>query len=149
MKRDMDLIRVILMDIEGNDNINGKFTISDADFGATGADRTALQYHLRLLMDAGYIEGKDLLQSGKNDPRMDVHKMLVEEGTPIMITRMTWDGHDFLDTVRDSKVWEKTKEALKGVGGVGIDTIKDVAKEIGKTVINHQVKKHTGIDLGL
>lgn len=148
MKRDMDLIRVILMDIEANENINGKFTISDADFGATGADRTALQYHLRLLMDAGYIEGKDLLQSTK-DSKLDVHRMMVEEGAPILVTRMTWDGHDFLDTVRDSKVWEKTKDALQGVGGVGIDTIKDVAKEIGKAVINHQVKKHTGIDLGL
>lgn len=148
MKRDMDLIRVILMDIEANENINGKFTISDADFGATGADRTALQYHLRLLMDAGYIEGKDLLQSAK-DSKLDVHRMMVEEGAPILVTRMTWDGHDFLDTVRDSKVWEKTKDALQGVGGVGIDTIKDVAKEIGKAVINYQVKKHTGIDLGL
>ncbi len=32
MKRDMDMIRAILMDIEENANINGKFTISDALF---------------------------------------------------------------------------------------------------------------------
>lgn len=152
MKRDMDLIRMILMDIEGDENINGKFTISDADFGAKdGSDRSAVQYHLRLLLDAGYLEGTDLSKADQNSlenqPFKDIHNK--PHGSPILINRMTWDGHDFLDTVRDSKVWEKTKDALKGVGGVGIDTIKDVAKEIGKTVINHQVKKHTGIDLAL
>lgn len=154
MKRDMDMIRAILMDIEENANINGKFTISDADFAVAGAERTAVQYHLRLLLDAGYIEGQDILGDGATTAahgflKPDSAVALSSAGIAILVTRMTWDGHDFLDTVRDSKIWEKTKDALKGVGGVGVDTIKDVAKEIGKAVINHQVKKHTGIDLGL
>lgn len=150
MKRNMDLIRGLLLDIEANENVNGKFVISDADFGAVGGDnRTAIQYHLRLLLDAGYIEGEDLLKSAKSSPNVDIHRMLKEEGAPILVTRMTWAGHDFLDTVRDNKVWSQTKEALKGVEGVGIDMLKDVAKKIGKTIINHQVEKHTGIKLEL
>ena len=152
MKRDMDMIRAILMDIEENANINGKFTISDADFAVAGAERTAVQYHLRLLLDAGYIEGRDILGDAATNAAQSILKTdskLSSTGIAVLVTRMTWDGHDFLDTVRDSKIWEKTKDALKGVGGVGVDTIKDVAKEIGKAVINHQVKKHTGIDLGL
>jgi hypothetical protein len=37
-----------------------------------------------------------------------------------------------------------TEEAQNG----GIRVVIDVIKEIGKQVINHQIKKHTGIDMG-
>lgn len=153
MKRNMDLIRGLLLDIETNENVNGRFVISDADFGAAGGDsRTAIQYHLRLLLDAGYIEGEDLMKtaaSPQNIRNMIESASVGNADTSILVTRMTWAGHDFLDTVRDSKVWSQTKEALKGVEGVGIDMLKDVAKKIGKTIINHQVEKHTGIKLEL
>lgn len=163
MKRNMELIRGLLLDIESNENIHGKYILSDADFGAAnGSDRSAIQYHLRLLLDAGYIEGEDLLKTASAPqggaahgvPNGDIQKMLEvasagNANTSILVTRMTWAGHDFLDTVRDNKVWSQTKEALKGVEGVGIDMLKDVAKKIGKTIINHQVEKHTGIKLEL
>lgn len=165
MKRNMDLVRGILLDIESNANIHGKYILSDADFGAaSGSDRSAIQYHLRLLLDAGYIEGEDLLKSAVAEQKQAVPTTVFSggsaqralevsnsfnAGTSILVTRMTWAGHDFLDTVRDGKIWAQTKDALKGVEGVGIDMLKDVAKKIGKTIINHQVEKHTGIKLDL
>jgi hypothetical protein len=56
---------------------------------------------------------------------------------------MTFDGHEFLDTIRDDEVWEKTQQHLKKVGGLGIEGIKALAKGF----ITQQVKNQTGIDL--
>ncbi|MDN5568442.1 MAG: DUF2513 domain-containing protein, partial [Paracoccus sp. (in: a-proteobacteria)] len=67
-----------------------------------------------------------------------------EDMPAIQITRMTWEGHDFLESVRDDKVWQKTKGYLKDIGGVGIDVLKDVAK----AVVKDQIKQYTGMSLG-
>lgn len=146
MKRDMDLIRSILMEIEEDVNINGRFIVSDADLRQEGADASKIQYHLRLLMDAGYIEGHDANKlTGGITPQKNEPGIPRREDLPtIQVTRMTWEGHDFLETVRDPKVWQKTKGYLKDVGGVGIDVLKDVAK----TVLKDQIKQYTGISLG-
>ncbi len=151
MKRDMDLVRGILFEIERNANINGKFIVTDADLGDLGADRTAVQYHLRLLMDAGYIEGQDLLSTPPKEgsPAFAMIELgatgsAAQGSVPITVSRMTWAGHDFLDTVRDNKVWQKTKGYLKDIGGVSIDVLKDVAKAVAKD----QIRQYTGISLG-
>ena len=158
MRRDMDLIRHLLLDIDGNEAINGRYVLTDREFGVEGEDLAKVQYHLRLLLDANYLEGRDGLsieQMDINPPKsaLDIPNAgdegLFDMNNRILITRMTMAGHDYLETVRDNKVWDKTKKALNGGLGVGLDTIKDVAKEIGKQVINHQVKKHTGIDMGM
>lgn len=159
MQRDMEMIRALLLDIEENQNIHGGFLLSDGDFGVGDDEVSKVQYHLRLLLDAKYIEGKDnlsmesLFAAPRENSVVGLENAYMEKNglTPpkVIVTRMTWEGHDFLDTVRDSKVWEKTKEAVKGVGGVSIDTIKDVAKELAKGLIKHQVKKHTGVELDL
>ncbi|MBE0599723.1 MAG: DUF2513 domain-containing protein [Burkholderiaceae bacterium] len=150
MKRDMDLVRGILFEIERNANINGKFVVTDADLGDLSADRTAVQYHLRLLMDAGYIEGQDLLNAPPKEgtPAFAMLELGSQghagQGVPITVSRMTWAGHDFLDTVRDNKVWQKTKGYLKDIGGVSIDVLKDVARAVAKD----QIRQYTGINLG-
>lgn len=143
MKRDMDLVRTLLLEIEANQNINGQYIISDADFTIANADRSQVQYHLRLLMDAGYIEGRDLLSDAKERGHMDPLAIMKESGAPIAVERMTWDGHEFLETVRDNQVWQKTKGYLKSVGGVGIDVLKDVAK----AVVKDQIKQYTGLEM--
>lgn len=140
MKRDMDLIRDLLFNIEEDKNINGKYVLSDADFSNIDADPNAVQYHLRLLLDAGYIEGRDLLADtpSENDT---FNVMRQGTGSQIAVERLTWEGHEFLDTVRDNQVWQKTKGYLQNVGGVGIDVLKEVAK----AVVKDQIKQYTGI----
>lgn len=74
---------------------------------------------------------------------MDPLAIMKESGAPIAVERMTWDGHEFLETVRDNQVWQKTKGYLKSVGGVGIDVLKDVAK----AVVKDQIKQYTGLEM--
>ena len=45
-----------------------------------------------------------------------------------MFRRLTWAGHDYLDAVRDPKVWQKTKDATEKVGSWTFEIVKELAK---------------------
>jgi hypothetical protein len=89
MKRDMDIIRLLLLEQEA---------------GATPPELNQYEdqlvvYNVALMIDAGLIEGK------VTDD---------ESGTPVsaVITRMTWAGHDFLDAARDPSIWQAARERI-------------------------------------
>ncbi len=89
MKRDMDLIRQILTDVEAVE-VDGPF-VSLKDPHAA--------YQAALLKEAGLI-----LVTIVPDPF----------GRPreAIVMRLTWDGHEFLDASRDSKIWKMAKEHI-------------------------------------
>lgn len=89
MKRDMDLCRKILLEVEGSKS--GE-SIEMVQTGASGDD---VIEHLQLLQDAGLIEA-----------RVDRHSRNYS------IQRLTWDGHEFLQAARDDGVWAKAKERV-------------------------------------
>ncbi|WP_423738704.1 DUF2513 domain-containing protein [Clostridium niameyense] len=43
---------------------------------------------------------------------------------------ITWDGHEFLDNIRDNDIWNKTKNTISKINGVSIPIISDIAKSI-------------------
>ena len=56
---------------------------------------------------------------------------------------LTYDGHEFLDTIRDNQVWKLTKDTAKkaGVGGL------KVLVEVGKSYAKQKLIEH-GVHLG-
>jgi hypothetical protein len=44
--------------------------------------------------------------------------------------KLTWAGHDFLDSVRDPKIWRTTKGRVKAAGGFTIEILATVAKKV-------------------
>ena len=46
------------------------------------------------------------------------------------VSRLTYEGHEFLETIRPQSVWTKTVAVLKGVGSFGLEIMKDVAHDI-------------------
>jgi hypothetical protein len=62
----------------------------------------------------------------------------------VVVSGLSWQGCEFLDTVRSPEVWRQTKEAAGKIGGVSISIFADIAKATAKTVI----KEHLGLDLG-
>jgi len=114
MKRDWDLIREILTKVEEcNPNVKG---VQPSDFSIDA--HTAVAYHVKLLIDAGLVEG---------------------EMTPSMhfdVESLTWEGHEFLDSIRDDTVWEKTKTifADKGIS-MSIDLVKGVASKAALSIL--------------
>lgn len=106
MKRDMDLIRTILIDVEG---------IPDADDSRTlefeGWTPEEVSYHIALLNEAGLVIGHDLSSS---------------DGYEWTVRRLTWEGHEFLDSARNEFVWNEVMANIKAQGflSTSIDIIK-------------------------
>lgn len=106
MKRDMDLIRAILLHVEKCDNL--QFTIE-------GYDEQCIAYHVRLLVQAGFLLARTSTSlSGEIE--------LQDCGT----TSLTWEGHEFLEASRDERLWSKAKQAAGSTGGMVLDVLKSV-----------------------
>ncbi|WP_423748462.1 DUF2513 domain-containing protein [Bacillus cereus] len=41
---------------------------------------------------------------------------------------MTWDGHQFLDNIREKSIWEATKIKAATLGSVSLPTLSELAK---------------------
>ncbi|MED1303684.1 hypothetical protein BK704_28820 [[Bacillus thuringiensis] serovar konkukian] len=50
------------------------------------------------------------------------------DGYEAFINHITWNGHQFLDNIRDKTVWEKTKEKASIVGSVSLPILSELAK---------------------
>lgn len=90
MKRNMDAIRMLLIEVERYPNWPaGECLIpEDAD----------TRYHLHLLIQAGLIEGKE-------------HHVL--GGPPrFLIDGLTWNGQEFLALASDKGRWERLKSMV-------------------------------------
>jgi hypothetical protein len=100
MKRDMDLIREILRTVEACEDTYG---INSPII--EGHSENQIAYHLRLLVDGGLIEAKDVAGGFQ------------QEDEYIGIN-LTWNGQDFLNAARDDSLWKKAKESIidSGVG---------------------------------
>jgi Hypothetical protein (DUF2513) len=119
MKREMDLIRDLLFHIEDDPSFDGKRWMSPEkpeDLGITGHSLQEIDYHLTLLIEAGFVKGK------------------VGIDTPV-ISRLTWEGHEFAANIKDQDVWSKTKERMKGLPNIALTIVAKIAEaEIMKRV---------------
>ena len=109
MKRDMDLVRWILLHVEAMDpDGTTLFAYPDA------YDSDATYEHVRLLESAGYVTAN--YEMG-NPP--GIHGMM-----------LTWVGHDLVDSIRDESIWSEIKNKISSVSGsVSIDVLKALAAQ--------------------
>lgn len=135
MKRDMDLIRDLLLKIEGGQRSFDLLTPEIAEIlGEDGVGKMPreqaelIEYHLALLDEAGLITIQAKLS-----------------GAVWQIGQITWGGHDFLDTIRDPAIWRETKAGAKQAGGFSIDLLKALAKGL----VKKKIEQHTGVELDL
>jgi hypothetical protein len=117
MKRDIDLIRKILFEIEQNESDNDIQNLQINTYSDV-----EITYHVYLLKKGGLIDATVLFGGGTVKP------------TGYSIRLLTWEGHDFLDACRDEGVWIKAKKKLKSLGG-------EVPFEVFKTVLIEIMKK--------
>lgn len=115
MKRDMDLIREMLIRLEEGDMNSSPFT----DLKSQGYTSEQLRYHAWLLMDAGLAEGADATHSGS------AHREAILNG-------LTWNGHEFLDAARDAGRWAKAKTMLSAIGGFSLAVMQQLLTELMK-----------------
>lgn len=108
----MDLVRKILFEVEKQGE-QGVYWPRDKTI--EGYDDLRVRNHIKLLDQRGLIEiGKTNLASQK-------------------IHGLTWEGYDFLDAIREDKIWNKTKQTLAEKGyGLTFDLVKHIATELMK-----------------
>lgn len=90
MKRDFDLIRRILADIE---NVPAGKSLDKITYPEY--DQPIIYEHINILEEAGLIKAK------KGPGIAKVH-----------ITGLTWAGHDFLNSAKDDSIWQKAKDTV-------------------------------------
>jgi len=105
MKRDMDLVRDLVLYIEADET--WPKSIQNIEIEGYGND--GIQYHLFLMQEAGLIQGCDVSTRGH-------HNMAV--------LRLTWEGHEFATNARNPSNWDKLKRALGDLGDISFDIAK-------------------------
>ncbi|CAG9245673.1 hypothetical protein WK39_19155 [Burkholderia cepacia] len=130
MKRDMDLIRELLLKLEALPMRPGDIVLldtNDTEMQVDGYSTDQIDYHLALIREAQLIEAPG---RGSMDGR-------------ITFRRLSWAGHDFLDSIRNPDVWAKTKAGALAAGGFTMELLRDLAKGF----IKKQIEDRTGIKL--
>ena len=127
MKRNMDLVRDVLLAIEDHPTLaNGsQMLVIDGSekLGLQDHSLEEIHYHVDMLLKKGLIAG-------------EINLLYVISG-------LTWDGHDFLDSIRDPVIWQETKEGVKKAGGFSLELLGDLAKGL----IKKKIEEHTGVQL--
>ena len=110
MRRDMDLVRVILLKIEEE-----HAGVGLANLEVEGYNRATIAYHCQLLEEAGLVSSC-------------IVRYADDSVFFFSVGGLTWEGADYLDKVRDDSVWAKTKNlaAEKGVPLV-VETVKTIS----------------------
>ena len=94
MKRDMDLVRLILLEIEDKYRSTAIY-----DLAIDGYDTEMVAYHCKILYEAGLIS--------------DYKAQYADNEIYVFgVGSLTWDGNDFLEKIRDDSQWKKVKETI-------------------------------------
>lgn len=112
MKRDMELVRRILISLADSEYpLDGKLFVDDA----TSFEKVA--YHFEIMQEAGLVKANVQREWGKTA----VHAV---------VGPMTWEGNDFLDAVRNEKVWKRVMTKVAQISGSAtFEIVKKLASE--------------------
>lgn len=120
MKLNHDCVRDVMLSLE--DRLECVDSIDFENIKLENFDDKDVLYSLLKLHEAGFLSGK-------------VMRMLDRSVTGY-ITGITWEGHKFLDTIRDNKVWGKTKTILSKVSSASVSFASSVASQVLATLIS-------------
>ncbi len=113
-----DLVRDILLYIEENFGCNDLRLASSIKI--EGFSTPEVLYTCRRLLEAGYIVGKTMSYDSVPDTS---------------ISGLTWNGHEYLDNIRDNGIWKKTKDIAAKVGSVSLSAMGEIASQVVASVI--------------
>jgi len=121
MKRDMNLIRDILLAAEAQDPL----AENPGPFEIAGVDPRVFARHVELLVDAGLLRAH-VISSDQTGPLNAI------------LDQLTWNGYEFLDAARDDTAWHKGLTVVKEKAGA-------VSFEVLKLYLVAQAKALIGI----
>lgn len=121
MKLNHDCVRAVLLYLEEHLELTNKICLTDVHIDLF--DDNDILYTGRKLHEAGYISA-----SIRND--------VFGSDSSILVSEITWEGHKFLDTIRDNQVWSQTKKILSKVSSSSISFVSNVASQVLANIIS-------------
>jgi Hypothetical protein (DUF2513) len=116
MKRDMDLIRALLLKAEEQPPY-GPFT--NMEFPGRSEDE--MRFHAELAQEAGLIEAEFMMDG-------------------FFVRRLTYAGHEFLDAAREEKLWNKAKETVrKNAGTLTMEALKTALATLMQQAVHGRI----------
>ena len=128
MKLDHDLVRCVLLAIEASENITGineDELLGYLEKHGSYNDRNSIAYTVSKLKEANFITGN--VRWANNSPAW------------IVAGNLTYEGHKFLDNIRDDKVWKDTKTILSTFSSVSLSFVSSVASNVISQLIQKQL----------
>ena len=118
MKRDMELVRIILLEIADSNEPIEASRIANERYSAN-----LVGYHFQILNEAGLIVAS--VSAAGNNPYYFASA-----------SRLTWEGNDYLDAIRDESIWSRIKSAVaKATGTTTLDVVKTLASSLSLEAI--------------
>ena len=99
MKRDLDLVRQLMLQIEALP------AAPPVQYRMSEIEDPALLAHLEMLIEAGLVNGRISRSQGAR-------------GDVISVSGLTWHGHEWVEMVRSQSLWNEVKSAVLDGGGV-------------------------------
>jgi hypothetical protein len=103
MKRDMNLIRELLLLVE-----ESKVELWVSNLEIDGYTDEEIAYNGYLMIDGGLAEGRQTTENDGMGGKRPVAQTL---------TNLTWEGHEFFDSIRNDSIWKNTLNYIKEKGG--------------------------------
>ena len=114
MKRDIHLIRKILLRVEAAEGIISVPQLEDL------ADLRAVARHVEWLAEAGLLKVEHLIPDA------------LDAAIDAVILRQTWQACEFLDAARDDRLWEAVGANIcEHATSVSFDTLHALLKQAG------------------
>ena len=108
MRRNLDIIRLLLLKFEGSDQVIGLEHYSEEQ----------QLYHSVLLIEAGYTHG-EIMHDQEGNP------------TCTRVSRLTWAGHEFLELTRDNTIWSHAKSVVaESAKGAATEILTSACKQL-------------------
>ena len=105
----MDLVRSILLEVEA-----AQRPLRIVELQPDGHSLPEVIYHVEIMRERGLLDASIL--RGKGDVLLRAE-----------VSGLTWDGQDYLDAIRDERVWDKAMDAIaRTVGSCTFETMKAV-----------------------
>jgi hypothetical protein len=117
MKRDMDLVRDILLAVEKE---TSGFAFESPE--VNGYSKEQIVYHIYIMVQGGLIEAQPTQTQAAVIP-MD-----------FSFINLTWAGHEFIDTARNEGVWKNAKTIVgEKLGTISVGAMTQLLSSLVKS----------------
>ena len=118
MKLSHDCIRDLMLYLEQNLSYNDELEINNLQLKDYTTDE--LMYTTEKLSEADFLICDNSIE--------------IDDEYPIMLVNsITYKGHQFLDSIRDDKIWKNTKKTISKLASASLPIIQEVASSLIKS----------------